>query len=79
VGNTSLITAFKDVEEIVAWQRAIDLSAAIHLKFKDHKDFAFRDQIHRAAISVSKQLRRGVRPRFEHGVQTLSAHRTKFL
>lgn len=50
---------FKDFEEIVAWQKAIDLSAAIHMKFKDHKDFAFRDQIHRAAISVSNNIAEG--------------------
>lgn len=53
------MAAFKDFEEIVAWQKAIDLSAAIHLKFKDHKDFAFRDQIHRAAISVSNNIAEG--------------------
>lgn len=60
------MAAFKDFEEIVAWQKAIDLSAAIHLKFKDHKDFAFRDQIHRAAISVSNNIAEG----FDRGSNT---------
>ncbi|MBK7618522.1 MAG: four helix bundle protein [Flavobacteriales bacterium] len=53
------MAVFKDFEEIIAWQKAIDLSVIIHTKFRDHKDFAFRDRIHRASISVSNNIAEG--------------------
>ncbi|MDX9750546.1 MAG: four helix bundle protein [Flavobacteriales bacterium] len=53
------MAAFKDFEEIIAWQRAIDLAATIHAKFKDHHDFEFKDQIRGAAISVSNNIAEG--------------------
>ena len=60
------MAVFKDFEEIIAWQKAIDLAAGIHKKFRNHSDFAFRDQIHRAAISVSNNIAEG----FDRGSNT---------
>ncbi|MBK9148025.1 MAG: four helix bundle protein [Flavobacteriales bacterium] len=53
------MAAFKDFEEIVAWQRAIDLSASVYPRFKDHRDFGFRDQILRASVSVANNIAEG--------------------
>lgn len=53
------MAAFKDFEEIIAWQRGIDLSASIYARFKDHRDFGFRDQILRASVSVSNNIAEG--------------------
>ena len=60
------MAAFKDFEEIIAWQKAIDLSAGIYLRFRDHKDFGFRDQILRASVSVSNNIAEG----FDRGSNT---------
>ena len=51
--------SIRDFEEIIAWQRAIELAGKLHDKFKDHRDFAFRDQMLRASISVSNNIAEG--------------------
>ena len=53
------MAGFKDFEEIIAWQRAVDLAGKVHERFRDHKDFSFRDQIRRAATSVSSNIAEG--------------------
>lgn len=60
------MAAFKDFEEIIAWQRAIDLSASIYQRFQTHRDFGFRDQILRASVSVSNNIAEG----FDRGSNT---------
>jgi len=39
-------------EDIIAWQKAKELTIDIYKKFKDIRDFAFRDQIQRASVSI---------------------------
>ena len=54
------ITRFED---IIAWQRAQDLTLHIYNDFKISKDFGFRDQIQRAAVSIMNNIAEG----FERG------------
>ncbi len=58
-GTSPHMAAFKDFEEIVAWQRAIDLSASVYPCFQNHRDFGFRDQILRATVSVANNIAEG--------------------
>ncbi len=53
------MAAFKDFEEIVAWQQALALAGRVHERFINHRDFSFRDQIRRAATSVSSNIAEG--------------------
>lgn len=46
-------------EEIIAWQKAHELSLNIYQVFKDSKDFGFRDQMQRAAISIMNNIAEG--------------------
>jgi four helix bundle protein len=46
-------------EDIIAWQRAQDLTVDMYSAMKELKDFAFKDQICRAAISVSNNIAEG--------------------
>ena len=39
-----LMAAFRDFEEIVAWQQAVALAGTVNARFKDHRDFSFRDR-----------------------------------
>ncbi|MBK8498571.1 MAG: four helix bundle protein [Flavobacteriales bacterium] len=53
------MASFKDFEEIIAWQQAVELAGRIHAKFYDHRDFSYRDQIRRAATSISSNIAEG--------------------
>ncbi len=46
-------------EDIQAWQKAQDLAVFIYQNFKETKDFSFKDQICRAAVSVSNNIAEG--------------------
>lgn len=46
-------------ESILVWQKAQDLAVLIYQVFKSSKDFGFRDQIQRAAISISNNIAEG--------------------
>lgn len=46
-------------EDIIAWQKARKLSLEIYLTFKSNKDFSFRDQIQRAAVSIMNNIAEG--------------------
>jgi four helix bundle protein len=46
-------------EDLVAWQKAQDLAVVIYREFKDSKDFSFKDQICRAAVSISNNIAEG--------------------
>lgn len=50
-------------EDIIAWQKAIQLAEFVYINFKSCKDFSFRDQIQRAVISISNNIAEG----FERG------------
>ena len=46
-------------EEIRAWQKAKDLTVLIYRLFEQSKDFAFKDQIQRASVSVMNNIAEG--------------------
>jgi four helix bundle protein len=46
-------------EDIVAWQKAKLLTLKIYSILKDLKDFAFRDQICRASVSIMNNIAEG--------------------
>ena len=46
-------------EDIKAWEKAKDLSVAVYRLFEKSKDFAFKDQIQRASVSVMNNIAEG--------------------
>jgi len=46
-------------EEIIAWQKAKQLSAELYLLFKNNKDYSFRDQICKASVSIMNNIAEG--------------------
>lgn len=46
-------------EDIIAWQRAKEMTIMIYSLFKNLKDFGFRDQITRASVSVMNNIAEG--------------------
>lgn len=49
----------KRFEDIVSWQKAQDLAVDIYRYFGNSRDFGFKDQICRAAVSVSNNIAEG--------------------
>jgi four helix bundle protein len=46
-------------EDIIAWQKDKDLTILIYSKFKDSRDFSFKDQIQRASVSIMNNIAEG--------------------
>ena len=46
-------------EDIIAWQKAKELTLIIYKTFSICKDFAFKDQIQRASVSVMNNIAEG--------------------
>ena len=46
-------------EELRIWKDAQNIALKIYGLFKDNKDYGFRDQIQRAAISISNNIAEG--------------------
>lgn len=46
-------------QELKAWQESFELAIRVHRIFKNNKDFVFRDQIRRSAISVPSNIAEG--------------------
>ena len=46
-------------EDIVAWQKSGKLSLAVYKVFKDNNDFAFKNQIQRAVVSIMNNIAEG--------------------
>jgi len=43
-------------EGIIAWQKAKELTIQIYRMFEEHKDYGFKDQIRRAAVSIMNNI-----------------------
>ncbi|MDZ7744469.1 MAG: four helix bundle protein [Candidatus Saccharibacteria bacterium] len=50
------IESFKD---IIAWQKARELTTDVYGSFSTCKDYGFRDQIQRAAVSIMNNIAEG--------------------
>lgn len=46
-------------EDIIAWQKAKDLTVLIYTVYAESKDFGFKDQIQRASVSVMNNVAEG--------------------
>jgi four helix bundle protein len=53
------VAKFDTFEEIVAWQRAKELTTACCKETMENKDFSFRDQIRRACVSIMNNIAEG--------------------
>ena len=49
----------KKFEDIVAWQKSKDLTLSSYRVYKNNKDYGFRDQIQRAAVSIMNNIAEG--------------------
>lgn len=49
----------KSFQDIIAWQKAKDLTLDLYKSFAQVKDFSFRDQLLRAAVSVMNNIAEG--------------------
>ena len=47
---------FNKFEDIKAWQKAGELNMIVYKLFRNCRDFSFKDQICRAAISILKDV-----------------------
>jgi four helix bundle protein len=46
-------------EDIIAWQKAKQLSVYTYMTFSERKDYGFKDQIQRASISIMNNIAEG--------------------
>ncbi len=46
-------------EDIISWQKGIELSVIVYGIFRNNRDYGFRDQIQRAAVSISNNIAEG--------------------
>lgn len=46
-------------EDIIAWQKAKELTVQIYTLFENSKDFGFKDQLQRASVSVMNNIAEG--------------------
>ncbi|MBI3955325.1 four helix bundle protein [Candidatus Gottesmanbacteria bacterium] len=46
-------------EDIIAWQKAKELTLLIYKIFRNNHDFSFKDQMQRAAVSVMNNIAEG--------------------
>ncbi len=46
-------------EDIVAWKKSKELTLLVYKIFKDNRDFSFKDQIQRAAVSIMNNIAEG--------------------
>lgn len=51
--------ATQSFKDLIVWQKSKTLYVEVHRSFKDLKDFSFRDQILRAALSVPNNIAEG--------------------
>lgn len=50
---------FNRFEDIIAWQKAKELTKLIYSSFENTRDFAFKDQIQRASVSIMNSIAEG--------------------
>ncbi len=46
-------------EDIIAWQKAQSLAVELYDTFQDLRDYSFKDQVLRAAVSISNNIAEG--------------------
>jgi four helix bundle protein len=66
-------TSFEDLE---VWKLSMSLTIDIYKYFKECKDWGFKDQIQRAAVSIPLNISEGFARRTNKEYCQLTAHRT---
>lgn len=51
---------YQSYENLEVWQKAVDLSVAIYRVLKECRDYGFKDQICRAAVSIPSNIAEGM-------------------
>lgn len=51
--------AIQRFEDLIAWQKSQDFAIEIYRSFSQSKDYSFKDQICRAAVSISNNIAEG--------------------
>ncbi len=51
--------AIQKFEELLVWQKSQDFCVTIYKEFSNIRDFAFKDQITRASVSISNNIAEG--------------------
>ncbi len=46
-------------EEIIAWQKARELTTGVYKNFRDCRDYSFKDQIQRESVSIMNNISEG--------------------
>lgn len=46
-------------EDLVSWQKALELTVEIYRTFEQSKDFGFKDQVQRASVSIMNNIAEG--------------------
>lgn len=46
-------------EDIISWQKALELTVEIYKIFELSKDFSFKDQMQRASVSIMNNIAEG--------------------
>ena len=46
-------------EDLNIWQEGVEIAVDVYALFKDSKDFGFRDQVQRSAISIPSNIAEG--------------------
>ncbi len=46
-------------EDLIVWQKGKELTLLVYKTFRSNKDFAFRDQIQRASVSIMNNIAEG--------------------
>lgn len=64
--------SMKSFEDSIAWQRAMDLNVVIDEALQEQKNWSFRDQLFRAALSICNNIAEGYE-------MPTKAHRLKYL
>lgn len=49
----------KYFEDLVVWQKAKELTISVYQELKDCRDFGYKDQIQRAAVSIMNNIAEG--------------------
>ena len=46
-------------EELIVWQKSVDIAVGLYQHFEGHPDYGFTNQIKRASISISNNIAEG--------------------
>jgi len=51
---------YQSYEDLEVWKKALDLSVQIYELLRDNRDYGFKDQICRAAVSIPSNIAEGM-------------------